>query len=362
MPYSSLFSPLQLASLQLPNRIVMAPLTRTRNTPDNIPTDIMATYYAQRASAGLLIAEATMVAKGVVTYYRMPGIYSDAHVQGWKHVTDAVHAAGGRIFLQLWHGGRTSHSDLNDGVMPVAPSAVRIEHDHTHTQNGKVPYEMPKELSRAGIAEIVQQFRSATENAKLAGFDGVEIHGANGYLIDQFLRDGTNHRSDEYGGSVENRSRFLSEVLDAAISVYGSDRVGLRISPLNGFNEMKDSDPLALTAQVARLAEAKKIAYLHVMRADFLGQQSGDVVSTARTLYSGVLMGNMGYSGAEANAAIEKGLLNAVAFGHHYISNPDLVDRLRADFPLLEPDQATYYSNGPEGYIDYPLMQLPTQR
>jgi N-ethylmaleimide reductase len=353
MNQSQLFSPITIGAWQLPNRILMAPLTRTRATVDHTPTAIMATYYAQRASAGLLIAEATMVAPGTCTYYRMPGIFTADHVAGWKAVTDAVHQAGSKIVLQLWHGGRTSHSDLNQGVMPVGPSAVRIENDQTHTPNGKVDHQLPKELSVEEIKGIVAQFAQAAQHAKSAGFDGVEVHGANGYLIDQFLRDGTNRRQDEYGGSLENRTRFLSEVLDAVIEVWGADRMGLRISTLNSFLEMKDSDPISLTKKVAQLAEAKKIAYLHVMRGDFLGLQTGDILAPARENFSGILVGNAGFSAEEASAAISSGGMDVVAFGHHFISNPDLVERIRTGHALVEPNPATFYTNGAEGYLDY---------
>jgi N-ethylmaleimide reductase len=239
-------------------------------------------------------------------------------------------------------------------VAPVAPSAIRIENDQTHTPKGKVDFETPHVLTVEEIASVVAQFGQAAANAKAAGFDGVEIHGANGYLIDQFLRDGTNQRTDEYGGPLENRLRFLREVLDAVIPVFGAAQTGLRISTLNSYNEMKDSDPIALTEAVARLADEKTLGYLHIMRGDFLGLQHGDLIGAARPLFRGALMGNAGFTPAEAEQAIASGQLDLVAFGHHFISNPDLVDRVRHGHPFAEPNVATYYTNGEAGYTDYP--------
>jgi N-ethylmaleimide reductase len=353
---NALFSPLTLGALTLPNRIVMAPLTRCRADAAHVPTDIMAEYYSQRASAGLIIAEATMVLEGNSAFWMEPGIYSDAQVAGWRKVTDAVHAKGGHIFLQIWHGGRAVHPLLNGGQQPVAPSALAIENDEVHTPEGKKPYVVPRELRDDEIPAIIEGFRKAAENAKRAGFDGVEIHGANGYLLDEFLRDGSNKRTGAYGGPIENRARLLLEVTDAAIAVWGADRVGVRISPLNSYNSMIDSDPVGLTTYVATELSKRGIAYLHLMRADFFGAQKGDVVTPARAAFSGVLMGNMGYTPAESGAAIESGVLDAVAFGHHFISNPDLVERVRIGAELVEPNPATFYSQGPEGYIDYPTL------
>jgi N-ethylmaleimide reductase len=356
MPYDALFQSAAVGGIETPNRIFMAPLTRCRATPEHVPTPVMATYYAQRAAAGLIIAECTMVRPGMCSYYRMPGVFNDAQVEGWKAVTDAVHTAGGRILLQIWHGGRTSHALLNDGVEPVAPSAIRIESDGVHTPQGKVPFAMPRELTVAEIAGIVADFGAAARNAKRAGFDGIEIHGANGYLIDQFLRDGTNRRTDAYGGSLENRLRFLTEVLDAVIAEVGADRVGVRISPLNSYHEMLDSDPAALTAAVAKLLDSRKAAYLHVMRGDFFGVQTGDVLAAARNNYGGTLIANMGYTPEEADAAIREGKIDAVTFGHHFISNPDLVERVRRSIEFVEPDANTFYAGEERGYTDYPAL------
>lgn len=350
---NQLLSPLKMGSLQLANRIFMAPLTRSRATDGHQPNAMMAEYYAQRATAGLIIAEATMVAEGNSAFIAEPGIYSSEQVAGWKTVTDAVHAKGGKIFLQLWHGGRACHPVLNRGQETVAPSALAIDGE-IFTLNGPVAHVTPRALKDEEIPEIIATFHRAAENAKLAGFDGVEVHGANGYLLDQFLRQSSNQRSGSYGGSVENRARLLLEVTDAVIKVFGQDRVGVRISPLNSFNSMKDSDPAGLTFYVAQQLHKRGVGYLHLMRSDFLGLQKGDVVTPAREGFRGVLVSNMGYSPEEGHQEIEKGRLDAVAFGHHYVSNPDLVACIEKNMTLIEPDQTTYYTPGPKGYTDYP--------
>lgn len=351
-----LLSPLTAGALQLPNRVLMAPLTRCRADADHNPTPLMAEYYAQRASAGLIIAEATMVMEGNSSFWMEPGIYSDAQVKGWKAVTDAVHAKGGQIVLQLWHGGRACHPLLNGGAQPVAPSAIPITGDEVHTPEGKKPYVTPRELRDDEIPGIVAGFKKAAENAKAAGFDGIEVHGANGYLLDEFLRDGANKRSGPYGGSIENRARLMLEVLDAAISVWGADRVGLRISPLNSYNSMIDSDPVAITTYIAQQCSTRGIAYLHVMRSDFFQAQQGDVLTPARQHFKGTLISNMGYTADEAEQAITEGKLDAVAFGTSFLANPDLPARIAAKAPLNAPNPAKFYSPGPEGYTDYPTM------
>jgi len=351
-----LLSPLQVGALNLPNRILMAPLTRCRADADHNPTALMAEYYAQRASAGLIIAEATMVMEGNSSFWMEPGIYSDAQVKGWKVVTDAVHAKGGQIVLQLWHGGRACHPLLNGGAQPVAPSAIPITGDEVHTPEGKKPYVTPRELGDDEIPGIVAGFKKAAENAKAAGFDGVEVHGANGYLLDEFLRDGANQRSGPYGGSIENRARLMLEVLDAAISFWGADRVGLRISPLNSYNSMIDSDPVAITTYIAQQSSARGLAYLHVMRGDFFQAQKGDVMTPAREHFKGVLIGNMGYAADEAETSIGAGQLDAVAFGVPFLANPDLPARFAAKATLNAPKSAQFYSPGPEGYTDYPVL------
>lgn len=355
---TDLFTPLKLGALDLPNRVIMSALTRTRADADHVPTDIMATYYAQRASAGLILTEATMVMAGNSSFWREPGIYSDAQVAGWKKVTDAVHAAGGRIMMQLWHGGRATHPLLNEGAEPVGPSPIAITGDEVHTPEGKKPYVTPRELRDDEIPGIIEGFKKAAANAKAAGFDGVEVHGANGYLLDQFLRDGSNQRSGPYGGSIENRARLLLEVTDAVIDVWGADRVGVRISPLNSFNAMKDSDPVGLTRYVSEQLSQRNVAFLDLMRADFFGVQTGDVVTPARETFNGKLLLGMGYDKAQGNEALASGQGDAIVIGHHYISNPDMVERLKAEAEIVEPDQATFYSQGPEGYIDYPTMAV----
>lgn len=351
-----LLSPLTAGALQLPNRVLMAPLTRCRADADHNPTPLMAEYYAQRASAGLIIAEATMVMEGNSSFWMEPGIYSDAQVQGWKAVTDAVHAKGGQIVLQLWHGGRACHPLLNGGAQPVAPSAIPITGDEVHTPEGKKPYVTPRELRDDEIPGIVAGFEKAAENAKEAGFDGVEVHGANGYLLDEFLRDGANKRNGPYGGSIENRARLMLEVLDAVISVWGADRVGLRISPLNSYNSMIDSDPVAITTYIAQQCSNRGIAYLHMMRSDFFQAQQGDILTPARQHFKGVLISNMGYTADEAEQAITEGKLDAVAFGTSFLANPDLPARIAAKAALNAPNPAKFYSPGPEGYTDYPAM------
>ncbi len=352
----NLLSPITVGALSLKNRVLLAPLTRCRATVDHVPTPIMAEYYAQRASGGLLIAEATAVSEGCSAFHTEPGIYSAEQTAAWKSITDAVHEKGGLIVLQLWHGGRACHSDLNGGKIPVAPSAIAITNDKAHTQNGSVPYDVPRELRDDELPGIIAQFKEAAQNAKAAGFDGVEIHGANGYLLDEFLRDGANKRSGGYGGTIENRARLMLEVLDAVISVWGAHRVGLRISPINSYNSMIDSDPVALTTYIAEQCSARGIAYLHVMRADFLGEQSGDIMTPARQHFKGTLLANMGYSADEAEVAITAGQLDAIAFGTSFLANPDLPARIAAKAPLNTPDSKTFYSSGPEGYIDYPAM------
>ena len=353
---TTLFSPLQVGDLTADNRIFLAPLTRCRAVGDHVPTALMAEYYAQRASGGLLIAEATMAIAGNSSFWTEPGIYSEEQVAGWKLVTDAVHKAGGKIFLQLWHGGRACHPLLNGGVQPVAPSALAILNDTVRTPEGKQPYVVPHELRTDEIPGIIAGFRKAAENALAAGFDGVEVHGANGYLLDEFLRDGANKRTDQYGGSVENRTRLLIEVLEAVSTVFGSKRVGVRISTLNSYNNMIDSDPIGLSTWLAQRLNALDLAYLHVMRGDFFGQQQGDLLTPIRAAYKGVLIANMGYTAAEATQAIAEGKVDAVAFGSSFLANPDLPARIKAGAPLNQPNPSTFYTPGPEGYTDYPTL------
>ncbi len=354
--FETLFSPVRLGSFELPNRVLVAPLTRCRAEDGHVPGHLMAEYYAQRASAGLIIAEATMVMMGNSAFWREPGIYSSAQIAGWSCVTDAVHRAGGRIVLQLWHGGRACHPLLNGGAQPVAPTALAITGDEVNTPEGKQPYVVPRELRDDELPGIVQGFHRAAENARLAGFDGVEVHAANGYLLDEFLRDGANKRYGPYGGSIENRARLLLEVLAAVSEVWGSERVGLRISPLNSYNSMTDSDPVGLSIWLAKRLNDFNLAYLHVMRGDFFQLQTGDVLSPIRQHYHGNMIANMGYAAEEADAAIAAQSLDAVAFGTGFLANPDLPKRLKVGAALNIANPATFYTSGAEGYTDYPRL------
>ncbi|MCL4109816.1 UNVERIFIED_CONTAM: hypothetical protein GTU68_059563 [Idotea baltica] len=357
MENESLFKPLQIGAIEAQNRIILAPLTRCRAVDNHVANDLMAEYYSQRASGGLLIAEATMVMEGNSSFITEPGIYSADHAEGWKKVTEAVHEKGGKIVLQLWHGGRACHPLLNDGRQPVAPSAIPITGDEIHTPEGKKPYVTPRALTDEEIPEIVAGFKKAAQHAKDAGFDGIEIHGANGYLIDEFLRDSANRRENsKYGGSFENRARLLFEILDAVTEAWPTNRVGLRISPLNSYNSMKDSAPEALYSWLAGELNQYKLAFLHVMRADLLQQQEGDVLTPIREAWDGVLISNMGYTPEEAASAVASGSVDAIAFGTSFLANPDLPERIAAGADLNDPDPATFYSTGPEGYIDYPTM------
>lgn len=351
---NDLFTPLAVGPLELPNRVLMAPLTRARAEEGHVPGPLMAEYYGQRASAGLIIAEATMALEGHSAFIREPGVHSAAQVEGWKLTTEAVHARGGRIVLQIWHGGRACHPLLNNGLQPVAPSAIAISGDQIHTPQGKVDYVVPRALADDELPAIVAGFRLAARHAVAAGFDGVEVHGANGYLLDEFLRDGSNQRSGPYGGPIENRARLLLEVIEAVRAE--TELVGLRLSPLNSYNAMRDSDPVALASWLADHLNGAGLAYLHLMRGDFLQQQQGDVLTPVRERFKGVLIANMGYTAAEANAAIAAGAIDAVAFGTAFLANPDLPERLRSGAPLNTPDPATFYSPGPAGYTDYPFL------
>jgi N-ethylmaleimide reductase len=356
MAFLYLFKSLHAGAFDLPNRILMAPLTRCRADQAHVPTPLMAEYYSQRASAGLIIAEATAVMEGCSAFWTEPGIYNEAQVTGWKQVTDTVHAQGGQIVLQIWHGGRACHPLMNEGAIPVAPSAIPITNDEVHTPNGKVPHATPRALEDEEIPGIIAGFKAAAMNAKAAGFDGVEVHGANGYLLDEFLRDGSNLRSGPYGGPVENRARLLLDVLAATIEVWGSDRVGLRVSPLNSYNSMIDSDPVGTFTWLATQLNDYQLAYLHVMRSDFLSEQQGDIMTPIRQVYQGVLIGNMGYTAAEAEEAIATGQLDAIAFGTSFLANPDLPTRFAKNAPLNDPDPSKFYSAGPEGYTDYSYL------
>lgn len=353
----SLFDPVTFGSLHLPNRIIMAPLTRGRAGPSRIPNDLMAEYYAQRASAGLIISEATAISRMGYGWYGAPALYTDAHLQGWKNVTHAVHAAGGRIVLQLWHMGRVSHPDVLDGDTPLAPSAIRAQSGQASTPTGRKDFVTPRAMTLDEITTTIDDYARGARMAIEAGFDGVEIHGAHGYLIDQFIRDGSNHRHDDYGGSLENRLRFPLAVVAAVVAAIGANKTGIRISPTQAHNDMHDSDPrTTFGTLVARLHDFN-LAFLHI-REDVpttKDAESGYLTPYLRTLYKGPVMVNGGYSRDLALEAVASGMADAVAFGRPFISNPDLVQRLKDNVPLALPDTATMYGGSREGYTDYPV-------
>lgn len=357
---SDLYKPVQLGPLTLANRIVMAPLTRSRAKEADIPGDLAAEYYVQRASAGLIIAEATQISPQGKGYVFTPGIYSEAQVAAWSKITSAVHAAGGNMFLQLWHVGRISHPSIQiDGALPVAPSAIRPE-GQSYTADGFVPMVTPRALTLEEMPHIVEQYRTAAVNAKAAGFDGVEIHAANGYLLDQFLRDKTNHRTDAYGGSVENRARLLLEVTAAVVAVWGGDRVGIRLSPLSKFGDIDDSNPQPLYTYVVEQLNQFNLVYLHVIEGDTGGTREvagGFDLQILRRLFNGKYMANNGYDLDLALATREQNKADLICFGRPYIANPDLVARLKLVAPLAQPDPATMYGGGAGGYIDYPALK-----
>lgn len=358
---SNLLSPFRLGRLELKNRMVLAPMTRSRALVDgNVPNPLATTYYVQRASAGLLISEATQVSPQGVGYIRTPGMHSPEQVAGWRKVTDAVHAAGGVIFAQLWHVGRISHPDFHDGQLPVAPSAIGVDGE-VFTFKGKTRMVTPRALETHEIPGIVEQFRRAAENAKEAGFDGVELHGSNGYLLDQFLRDGSNQRTDAYGGSIENRARFPLEVARAVVGVWGAERVGYRLSPQPfAYGGMTDSNPAETFSYMARELNRLKLGYLHVTEA-----VSGNSVPSAeqritpllRKAFQGTFIVNGGYDARTGEAAIARGEADLVAYGVPFIANPDLPERFRHEAPLNTADFSTLYSGEEKGYTDYPALR-----
>ncbi|MBI5136543.1 MAG: alkene reductase [Nitrospirae bacterium] len=353
-----LFTPIHLGPYTLANRMVMAPLTRNRAGAGNVPHGLNALYYAQRATAGLIVSEATQVSPQGVGYPHTPGIHGAEQVAGWQDVTGAVHHAGGRIFLQLWHVGRISHPSLQPGgALPVAPSAIRPAGEAI-TYQGMLPFVTPRALETGELPGIVDDYRRAAVHALAAGFDGVEVHAANGYLLDQFLRDGSNRRTDAYGGSLANRARLLMEVVDAVTGVWGPERVGVRISPVNPFNDMHDSDPQGLFEFVAGALSALGIAYLHGVEGAIGGvaRQTVDL-GRIRAAFGGLYMANGGYDKARAGRALASGAADLVSFGVPFLANPDLVARFRADAPLNTPDAATFYGGGAEGYTDYPTLE-----
>jgi len=363
----ALFDSLKVGDITLKNRLVMAPLTRMRSKqPGNIPHELNATYYAQRASAGLIISEATQISQQGQGYPGTPGIHSKEQIKGWKIVTSAVHKAGGKIFLQLWHVGRISHpSHQPDGKAPVAPSAIAAKNSGTYTADWK-PTEIltPRALTLAEIKEIIEDFSSAAKNAKEAGFDGVEVHGANGYLLDQFLQDGSNKRTDEYGGSIENRSKLLLQVVDAVIKIWGKGRVGIRLSPYGTFNDMSDSNPEKLFSYVIKQLDKREIAFIDLIepRSSSAGSQDKNISDAPqvnkifRKLFKGVIISAGGYSPQTAKEAVENNDADAVSFGRFFISNPDLPQRIKEGAELNKYDRATFYGGGEKGYTDYPTL------
>lgn len=358
----ALLSSVQLGDLSLRNRVVMAPLTRARAGGDRIPNALMADYYSQRASAGLIITEATVISQQGIGWLNSPGIYTDEQADAWSQVTDAVHQQGGKIFLQLWHTGRASHSSFQvDQQLPVAPSAVKLNGDYIHTPIGKQPYETPRALETDEIPGVVNDYREAAARAKAAGFDGVEIHGANGYLIDEFLQSKTNQRGDRYGGSIENRFQFLKEVTEAVLTVWPANRVGVRLSPNGVFNDMGSPDYRETFLYVAAQLNTYSLAYLHIMDGLAFGfHELGEPMTLAefRSVFSGALIGNCGYTQATAEAAVQAGHADLIAFGRPYISNPDLVERFANGWDLApDAEMAVWYSFDAEGYTTFPAYE-----
>jgi N-ethylmaleimide reductase len=357
---ANLFETIELGNLVLANRVFMAPLTRNRADTDGVPSELAATYYSQRASAGLIVTEATQISPMGKGYANTPGIHSAEQVQGWSRIVDAVHKNGGRIFLQLWHVGRISHSSLLPGnEKPVAPSAIRAN-SQTLTPSGMVPVSEPVALTASGIEKTLSDFRQAAVNAKEAGFDGVEIHAANGYLIDQFLRTGSNRRTDEYGGVASNRARFLTETVERVLEVWESKRVGVRLSPTGGFNDMTDDNPVETFSATVTKLNSYGLGYLHVVETaqNSKGSSVEDLAMSAhlRTLWKGLYVVNGGYDGLRGEEALRTGHADAVAYGRTFLANPDLPRRLRLGAALNEPDPKTFYGGDAFGYTSYPAL------
>jgi len=360
MSNSPLFQAVRLGAMELRNRIVMAPLTRGRAGVDRIPNILMAEYYQQRTSAGLIITEATQISEQAAGWAETPGIYTEAQIQGWQSITDRVHEQGGKIVLQLWHTGRASHPDFQPGgVLPISASAIKPAGE-IHTPQGKKPFETPRAVTIEEIPGIVRDYAQATRNAQQAGFDGVEIHAANGYLIDQFLRDGSNQRQDAYGGTIQNRTRFLLEVTEAVVDAWSPDHVGVRLSPTNAFNDMQDSDPIATFSYVTQALDSYQLAYLHILEAlpgHMLAVEGERVSPYLREAFNGPLMINGGYDAASGGDAIANHEADLIAFGVPFIANPDLPERFDQQAPLNKPDPSTFYSDGAQGYTDYPFLE-----
>ncbi len=358
-PSSGLLSPFDLRGLPLRNRVIMAPLTRSRAGRERLPNDLMVEYYRQRASAGLIVSEATVISEQGVGYADTPGIYNDAQQAGWKKIVSALHARGASIFLQLWHCGRSSHSSFLGGRLPVSASAVKIDGDHAHTPEGKQPYETPRALETAEIPAVVEDYRRAAVRARAAGFDGVEIHAANGYLIDQFLQSKTNRRMDAYGGNIEKRFCFLKEIVEALLTVWPAGRIGVRLSPNGNFNDLGSPDFRETFLYTAKQLSRYEPAYLHVVDGLAFGfHELGKPVglSEFREVFTGPLMGCCGYTQETAEAAISAGLADLIAFGRPYLSNPDLVERFANGWALNPPaDPKLWSAPGAKGYTDYPF-------
>ncbi|MGA8170360.1 MAG: alkene reductase [Methylocystis sp.] len=356
---SPLLQPYRLGDLELPTRVVMAPLTRSRATHDaNAPTELMAEYYRQRAGAGLIISEASQISQQGQGYIWTPGVYTPAQIAGWREITDAVRGAGGRIFIQLWHVGRVSHVALQPGgAAPVSSSAIAAK-TRTILDTGFVDVSTPRALDTGEIQGVVADYARAARNARVAGFDGVEIHGANGYLIDQFLRDGVNKRTDRYGGSVENRVRFALEVVDAVCREWDPSRVGIRIAPVSPANDCADSDPQTTFGRLVEKLAAARIGFIHVVEGATGGPRDYLPFDyrALRESFPGTYIANNGYTRTSADAAIANGAADLIAFGRPFIANPDLVERFKKDAPLAEPDPATFYGGDAHGYTDYPAM------
>jgi N-ethylmaleimide reductase len=349
-----LFSAAELGPYRLRNRAIMAPMTRNRAHGDGVATPMMAEYYAQRAEAGLIVTESTQVSPQGKGYPGTPGIHGDAQVRGWREVVEAVHLRGGLIYLQLWHAGRLSHPSVQpDGALPLAPSPIAPE-GQTVTPEGMKPFVTPRALATDEIPEVVLQFRAGAENAMAAGFDGVEINAANGYLIDQFLRDGSNRRTDRYGGSSGNRIRFLLEIVESVIEIFGADRVGVRLSPTNSFGSMSDSDPFVIFSCAARALSSYGLAYVHGREA---GISDFDWPAWRRE-FDGAYVANGGYDLERAQQAISSGFADFVSFGTLYLANPDLLERFRRQAALNAPDKSTFYSGGARGFTDYPVLAI----
>ena len=359
MTNDPLFQPIRYGAIEAPNRIVMAPLTRTRADADDAPHALQQTYYVQRATAGLIVSEATHISQQGKGYAGAPGIHSQRQVEGWRGVTQAVHAAGGRMMLQLWHVGRLSHPSLQPGGgLPVAPSAVGLE-GHAFTYEGPQGFVVPRALELDEIPGIVEDYRQAAINAKAAGFDGVEVHSANAYLLDQFLRDGTNHRADHYGGSIENRTRLTLEVTDAVIGVWGAERVGIRLSPSLTINGMSDSNPAPLFGYLAEQLGKRGLAYLHCVEpSNPRGDPFDRIVDPqiVRKAFGGNYIANGSYTGPRARAALAAGEIDAASFGRLFIANPDLPRRLAENLPMNSLNAERIYSGGGDGYTDYPFV------